>query len=777
MGLFIISETVSATSTCSEGPEAENHEEEPEGQVWMCDSVTTDSKSDSSILQRTELVTSPKSCTLQPEAQNSHEELLLKVRNLEEEVKQLRGKVCTLTNEVPAKVENILKPLFSKTQIKVLLDNNKNVRQWTDEDISSALTLRSLSPSCYNYLRDKKGFPLPCKSTLHNRAKHFQCEPGILSSVLSLMKAKAETLEPTEKLSVLSLDEMSLVSQWSYDRGMDRLYKPHGKVQVVMLRGLVSKWKQPIYFEYDESNIHKILLSLIEKIECTGYHVMAVVHDLGPTNLRIWKEFGIDPLQNKISIKNPCAGREIFFFADAPHMIKLIRNNFIDSGFVMKDGTNVSDQSIREMLLNTKSEYGLAYKLSEVHLNVSGMQRQRVKYAAQLLSKTSANSIRYLGERGLLETRNWEETANFISLVDEWFDIMNSSAKYGDVPSRNAFGTDLENNQINILHKMSDMMETMRVQNSRPKGLYPFQKGIILSCKSLVRLLERLNAMYNLEFIITQRLNQDSLEHFFGCIRQMSGPHDHPNAVDFKHRLKKFLLGREVSLVSEKNNSSSTDENSECLSRELVAVQNSDKDKIVHERELALEICLTSLAFKNMDFELENEKDATADLDDLTSCPTKQDKIAVLTTSDVIEEESLRYIGGYIVKKFAFKYPYLGLKVIDKVSSSCTKTWTEMINKGGLHIPSDDFLSKLTVMREVVTAIHGKGLREGKCCVKTLISDINQAGVDLPLDVITFFARISIYFKMKYLNKAIDMNKRKSRDCRSMARKRMKTIR
>ena len=52
---------------------------------------------------------------------------------------------------------------------------------------------------------------------------------------------------------------------------------------------------------------------------------------------------------------------------------------------------------------------------------------------------------------------------------------------------------------------------------------------------------------------------------------------------------------------------------------------------------------------------------------------------------------------------------------------------------------SDDFLSKLTVMREVMTAIHGKGLREGKCCVKTLVSGINQAGVDLPLDVITFF--------------------------------------
>ena len=42
------------------------------------------------------------------------------------------------------------------------------------------------------------------------------------------------------------------------------------------------------------------------------------------------------------------------------------------------------------------AEYGLAYKVTETHLNVRG--QQRVKYASQLLSKTCANSRRYLGE-------------------------------------------------------------------------------------------------------------------------------------------------------------------------------------------------------------------------------------------------------------------------------------------------------------------------------------------------------------------------------------------
>ena len=36
------------------------------------------------------------------------------------------------------------------------------------------------------------------------------------------------------------------------------------------------------------------------------------------------------------------------------------------------------------MLSKTKTEYGLAYKLHETHLNVSGFQRQCVRKATEL---------------------------------------------------------------------------------------------------------------------------------------------------------------------------------------------------------------------------------------------------------------------------------------------------------------------------------------------------------------------------------------------------------
>lgn len=51
--------------------------------------------------------------------------------------------------------------LFSPTQISMLWSNKSRVFAWTNDDIASAISLRSVSPKAYRYLRDKKNFPLP----------------------------------------------------------------------------------------------------------------------------------------------------------------------------------------------------------------------------------------------------------------------------------------------------------------------------------------------------------------------------------------------------------------------------------------------------------------------------------------------------------------------------------------------------------------------------------------------------------------------------------------
>jgi len=54
------------------------------------------------------------------------------------------------------------------------------------------------------------------------------------------------------------------------------------------------------------------------------------------------------------------------------------------------------------------NDLNFTYKVTEFRLNLSGVQRQKVKTAAQLFSRTVAKAMQYYGDIGAL-TSNWKE--------------------------------------------------------------------------------------------------------------------------------------------------------------------------------------------------------------------------------------------------------------------------------------------------------------------------------------------------------------------------------
>ena len=56
-----------------------------------------------------------------------------------------------------------------------------------------------------------------------------------------------------------------------------------------MVRGLCSKWKQPLCYEFDAAMTHAKLAGVITRIEQLGLLVVAAVSDMGPGNEAMWK--------------------------------------------------------------------------------------------------------------------------------------------------------------------------------------------------------------------------------------------------------------------------------------------------------------------------------------------------------------------------------------------------------------------------------------------------------------------------------------------------------
>lgn len=73
---------------------------------------------------------------------------------------------------------------------------------WSSEDIINAISLRSISPKSYRYLRNVLRIPLPGLSTLRRWASSIKVDAGVISCVLECMKQKGKNLKDYEKLVV-----------------------------------------------------------------------------------------------------------------------------------------------------------------------------------------------------------------------------------------------------------------------------------------------------------------------------------------------------------------------------------------------------------------------------------------------------------------------------------------------------------------------------------------------------------------------------------------------
>jgi hypothetical protein len=148
----------------------------------------------------------------------------------------------------------------------------------------------------------------------------------------------------------------------------------------------------------------------------------------------------------------------------------------------------------------------VCWKINQKHLDVERTNRQNVRLAAQLLSNNVSTALLHYkpGENKQMAAN----LGHFISDINIWFDIFNSYVPKGSVPSKSAYGIDLEN-QNEHLKNVHDLISTMRVNGK--KSLLTFQKGMLMSIISLQKLYEDLKSKLDIKYICTHKLNQDSL--------------------------------------------------------------------------------------------------------------------------------------------------------------------------------------------------------------------------------------------------------------------------
>jgi len=310
-----------------------------------------------------------------------------------------------------------------------------------------------------------------------------------------------------------------------------------------MASGICSKWNQPIFYNYDTTMTSELLSEIIVKVENAGYNVTSIVHDFDTQNQSLWKSQSVS-LDNPYFINPADTSRKVWTFADAPHMLKLVRNHILDQGFILEDGTVIDIEVLRTILDFDTGELKLGCKLSATLLDVTGAERMKVAPAARLLSSHTAALSK-------LVFPNSPQVSEFFQKMDDWFDNFNSYvAKDYDKPVRGAYGLQLDK-QNKRLDEIESMVKNMRCRLYSKKenrmlprkNLIPCQIGILTSIRALKGLFTDVSQRYGVTYIKTRRLNQDSLESHFSEVRSLGKSDDAPTAVSFRDREKLLLLG------------------------------------------------------------------------------------------------------------------------------------------------------------------------------------------------------------------------------------------
>lgn len=136
-------------------------------------------------------------------------------------------------------------------------------------------------------------------------------------------------------MCTLSFDEIHLSDQIEIDTKLQKIYRPSKTCQVEIVRSLFSNWKQPIYFKNDQPPTTDIVQETISTLYKRGYTVVTFNSDMCRTNTCNWKKWniGTDETNNCYFPHPENDNLKVFVFADAPHLLKLIRNHYLDSGF------------------------------------------------------------------------------------------------------------------------------------------------------------------------------------------------------------------------------------------------------------------------------------------------------------------------------------------------------------------------------------------------------------------------------------------------------------
>ena len=224
---------------------------------------------------------------------------------------------------------------FSAEQIRLLTTAAKG-RRYSIDMLIYAFNLYHKSPACYEEVR--KVLCLPSKHLIRDISSNIRVDSGNICQ--KYLKSKAALLQPNELKVNIQLDEIHIKSNVAYQNGKligyaeNQSVKSANRIQCFMLSSILSNNRDVVSLvpvqQMTSSYLCDLTKQVITNVTNAGYTVISIISDNNVVNRKMFMSLsGFDHLMPYII--NPVNNIDkIFILFDSVHILKCIRNNWIN---------------------------------------------------------------------------------------------------------------------------------------------------------------------------------------------------------------------------------------------------------------------------------------------------------------------------------------------------------------------------------------------------------------------------------------------------------------
>eukprot|EP00794_Sanderia_malayensis_P012456 gene12456-13744_t len=461
----------------------------------------------------------------------------IKCKQLEKQIQEMKQEINLTSKPVSVEVGDEFKQIFSSCDqreippfMKLFWQEQQNYLRQSPSQvryhhmiIKFCLALAAKSTSTYNELRFNKkegtgALFLPSLRTLRDYRNVIKPKRGFNEATTADLQNKTASFTPPERYIIICVDEMKIQEDLVWDKNTGELIG---------------------FVDLGDTNIN---YATLVKAQDIASHVLVFLN-LFSMHKGMDGKAGKEVVYRAVNLFAP--DRYMFFFSDAPHLMKTARNNLSNSGsgkssrLLWNSGQHIIWNHMKH-IYEEDLDCGLKLlpKLTSDHVNITPYSAMRVHLAVQVLSSSVAAVLREYGPKEA------SATAEFCEKMDMFFDCLNVRNTKEHLLKRKPFlipyvSPDdsrfawLEGEFLKYFQDWQKSIDSkpgkfsksgkqaMFISPQTYKGLQITIYSFVEACKFLLE--------NGVQYILSERFCQDDLENYFGRQRAIGHSRDNPN--------------------------------------------------------------------------------------------------------------------------------------------------------------------------------------------------------------------------------------------------------